>query len=57
MKHQQFYRPQSGKLVCQLPRGINFAYDLHLNFSRDHWKGITKEYNNEMSHVRVYGYF
>lgn len=42
---QQFYLPRNGKLVTQLPRGINFAYDLHLGRSRDHWKGPIKEYN------------
>ena len=40
MKRQQFYLPQSGKLVTQLPRGITFAYDLCLGRLRDYWKGI-----------------
>ena len=45
MKCQQFYLPQSGKLVTQLPRGITFAYDLRLDRSKDRWKGHTEEYN------------
>ena len=48
MKHQQFYLPRSGKLVTQLPRGITFAYDLCLGHLRDHWKGPTEEYNDEI---------
>ena len=45
MKRQQFYLPQSGKLVTQLPRGITFVYDLRLGHLRDRWKGLTEEYN------------
>ena len=48
MKHQPFYLPRSGKLVTQLPRGITFAYDLHLGRSRDRWKGPAKDYNVEI---------
>ena len=48
MKHQQFYLPRSGKLVTQLPEGINFAYDLHFGHSRDHWKDPLEEYNVEI---------
>ena len=48
MKHQPFYLPRSGKLVTQLPGGINFAYDLCLVRSRDSWKGPSKEYNVEL---------
>ena len=44
MKRQQFYLPQSGKLVTQLPGGITFAYDLRLGHLRDHWKGLSEEY-------------
>ena len=44
MKHQLLYLPQSGKLVTQLPRGITFAYDLHLGHLRDRWKGLAEEY-------------
>ena len=43
MKRQQFYLPQSGKLVTQLPRGITFAYDLRLGHSRDRWKGPAED--------------
>ena len=42
MKHQQFCRPRSGKLVFQLPGGVTFAYDLHLGRSRDRWKGLAQ---------------
>ena len=45
MKHQQFYLPQSGKMVTQLLGGITFAYDLRLGCSRDRWKGPAEEYN------------
>ena len=45
MKRQQFYLPQSGKLVTQLPGGITFAYNLHLGRLRDRWKGPVEEYN------------
>ena len=44
MKRQQFYLPQSGKLVTQLPWGITFAYNLHLGHLRDRWKGLAKGY-------------
>ena len=44
MKRQQFYLPQSGKLVTQLPGGITFAYDLRLGHLRDRWKGPAEEY-------------
>ena len=44
MKHQQFYLPQSGKLVTQLLGGITFAYDLRLGHLRDRWKGLAEEY-------------
>ena len=47
MKRQQFYLPQSGKLVHQLPSGITFAYDLCLDRLRDRCKCITKENNIE----------
>ena len=43
MKRQQFYLPQSGKLVTQLPGGITFAYDLRLGHLRDHWKDLAEE--------------
>ena len=52
MKHQQFYGPQSGKLVCQLPGGVNFAYDLRLGHLRDHWKGPAEEYIDEIKVAR-----
>ena len=48
MKCQQFYLPRSGKLVTQLPEGITFAYDPCLGHLRDHWKGPTEEYNDEI---------
>ena len=48
MKRQQFYLPQSGKLVTQLPEGITFAYDLCLGHLRDRWKGPAEEYNDEI---------
>ena len=63
MKHEQFCGLQSGKLVCQIPRGVTFSYDLWLGWLRDHWKGLTEEYNSEMGLVeslkqaRVYDYF
>ena len=44
MKHQQFYLPQSGKLVTQLPGGITFAYDLRLGHLRDCWKCLAEQY-------------
>ena len=44
MKRQQFYLPQSGKLVTQLPGGITFACDLRLGHLRDRWKGLAEEY-------------
>ena len=47
MKHQQFCEPQTIKLLRQLPRGITFAYDLHLDPSRDHCKDIAKEENKK----------
>jgi hypothetical protein len=34
-------------LVCQLPKGVTFAYDLHMGRSRDRWKGLVEEYNKE----------
>ena len=47
MKHQQFSEPQSGKLVCQLLRGLNIAYNL------------TKEKNSEkrLHHALMFGEF
>ena len=48
MKRQQFYLPRSGKLVTQLPGGITFAYNLRLGHLRDHWKGPTEEYIDEI---------
>ena len=48
MKRQQFYLPRSVKLVTQLPGDITFAYDLHLGHLRDHWKGATEEYIDEI---------
>ena len=48
MKRQQFYLPQSGKLVTQLPGGITFACDLHLGHLRDHWKGLAEEYIDKL---------
>ena len=47
MKCQQFCQPRSGKLVCELPVGVTFAYDLHLGLSRDYWKGLVEEKNSE----------
>ena len=44
MKRQQFYLPQSDKLVTQLPGGITFACDLRLGHLRDRWKGLAEEY-------------
>ena len=43
MKHQQCFEPQSGNLVCQIPIGVTFAYDLHLGHLRDSSKGIIQE--------------
>ena len=48
MKCQQFYLPQSGKLVTPLSRGITFAYDLRLGHLRDRWKGLTEEYIDKL---------
>ena len=48
MKRQQFYLPQSGKLVTQLPGGITFAYDLRLGHLRDRWKGLAEEYIDKL---------
>ena len=48
MKRQQFYLPQSGKLVTQLPGGITFAYDLRLGHLRDRWKDLAEEYINKL---------
>ena len=47
MKLQWFCGPRSGKLVCQLPGGVTFAYDLHLDRTRKFWKGLAKEQNSE----------
>ena len=48
MELQQFGRPQSGKLVRQLPSGITFAYNLRLGHSSDHCKGLIEEYYSGM---------
>jgi hypothetical protein len=48
MKCQQFYLPQSGKLVTQLPGGITFACDLCLGHLRDRWKGLAEEYIDKL---------
>ena len=45
MKRQRFCGPRSGKLVCQLPGGVTFAYDLCLGRSRDRQKGLVEGYN------------
>ena len=45
MKHKHFSKPQSGKLVRQLPRGVSFVYDLCFGDSRYCWKSVTKEHN------------
>ena len=49
MKRQQFYLPQSGKLVTQLPGGITFACDLRLGHLRDRWKGLAQAMPKKMS--------
>jgi hypothetical protein len=48
---------RSGKWVRQLLEAIAFAYDLHLGHSRDHWKGLSEEYNIEkgLQHSLMYG--
>ena len=33
-----------GKLVAQLPRVVNFAYDLRFRCVIAHWKGISEKY-------------
>ena len=48
MKRQQFYLPQSGKLVTQLPGGITFACDLRLGHLRDRWKGLAEAYIDKL---------
>ena len=53
MKRQQFYLPQSGKLVTQLPGGITFAYDLRLGHLRDHWKGLAEEYIDKIEYLSL----
>ena len=53
MKRQQFYLPQSGKLVTQLPGGITFAYDLRLGHLRDHWKDLAEEYIDKLEEIAV----
>ena len=55
MKRQQFYLPQSGKLVTQLPGGITFACDLHLGHLRDRWKGLAEDYIDKLEE-RVIAY-
>ena len=54
MKRQQFYLPQIGKLVTQLPRGITFAYDLRLGHLRDHWKGLAEEYIGKIEELFLF---
>ena len=34
--------PYSCKLICKLPKGVTFAYDLFLGCSRDNLKGISE---------------
>ena len=47
MKHQYICEPWSGKLVCQIPKGVTFLDNLNLGHLRDCWKGITEEHHNE----------
>ena len=54
MKGQQFYLPQSGKLVTQLPGAITFAYDLRLDHLRDRWKGLAEEYIENIKNLSLY---
>jgi hypothetical protein len=44
MKRQKSCGPLWDKLVHQLPKSINFAYDICLGCIIDHLKGISKEY-------------
>jgi hypothetical protein len=44
MKHQKVCGPRWGYLIHQIPKGVNFAYDLSLGKSIAHWKGLAKNY-------------
>ena len=56
MKQQQFCEPSRGKLVCQLPRGATFAYDLCLGNWKHCRKGISKDHNNDMGLHHAFNY-
>ena len=45
---QNFCEPLSGKLEGKHIGDVMFVYDIHFGHSRDLWKGLTKEDNNEM---------
>ena len=44
---KEYYDPQNGLLVAQLPRGVTFVYDLYLVHPRDYLKCLTKKHNSE----------
>ena len=48
MKHQKSCGPHLGKLVHQLPRVINFSYDLCFRSTIAHWKFLSEEYTCSM---------
>ena len=43
-----------GKLEPQIPRVINFAYELHFRHVIAHWKGIFKKYTISSSSHSIY---
>ena len=47
MKPVLFCEALNNKLVHQFPKGIHFAYDIHLGHSRDPCKGISYYINSE----------
>ena len=47
MTCKQFCEPKSGKLVCKLPGGGTFAYDLFLGQSKDCWEGLVEVNNSQ----------
>jgi hypothetical protein len=44
MKRQNSRGPRWGKLVHQFPKGVTFAYDLHLGCMITSLKGLSDDY-------------
>ena len=56
MKHEEFFEPQSGKLVHQFLDDVTFAYYFYLAYSIDCWVVFAKDNNSEKGLHHAFGY-